>query len=196
MQSKNVLALAAAAAVALVLISERQRQTANEDVAALQTKAAALVKDYGGGLLGVLKGAMESSGPVGAVTFCNKEAPELATEASQRSGWHIARTSLKVRNPQSAPDDYERQVMTEFVNRIAAGEPAASLKRAEIVEHNGERVFRYIQAIPTGELCLNCHGSDIKANVRAKIQELYPADQATGFKPGELRGVFTLSKTL
>ncbi len=86
--------------------------------------------------------------------------------------------------------------MTEFVNRIAAGEPAASLKRAEIVEHNGERVFRYIQAIPTGELCLNCHGSDIKPNVRAKIQELYPADQATGFKPGELRGVFTLSKTL
>ncbi|RMG95091.1 MAG: DUF3365 domain-containing protein, partial [Candidatus Dadabacteria bacterium] len=28
----------------------------------------------------------------------------------------------------------------------------------------------------------------------AKIRELYPEDRATGFRAGELRGAFTLSK--
>jgi hypothetical protein len=193
MSTKTVLTVLAVAAIAIGQASARNQ---TEDKAALEAEATALAKDYGASLLGVLKGAIENTGTESAVVFCNKEAPAIAEEASKRSGWKIARTSLRLRNEASAPDDYERKVMTEFVARIASGEPAASLKRADIVEQNGERIFRYVQAIPTGELCLSCHGSDLKPTVSTKIHALYPADQATGFRQGDMRGVFTLSKKL
>ncbi|WP_322516761.1 DUF3365 domain-containing protein [Rhodopseudomonas palustris] len=193
MPTRVFLAIVAAAVVVAAALVLRGR---GEDKAALEAQAQALIKDFGGSLLGALKGAIDSSGPVEAVAFCNKEAPEIAAQASHQSGWTVSRTSLKPRNPAAAPDDFERKAMSEFVGRIAAGEPVASLRHAEIVEHDGRRSFRYVQAIPTGELCLGCHGGAIKPDVAAKIRALYPDDQATGFTPGEMRGAFTLNKPL
>jgi hypothetical protein len=163
---------------------------------AMTNEAVALTREYATALQGALKGALESSGPVGAMEFCGKEAPGIAQEASKRTGWKIARTSLKPRNPKAKPDDYEKQVLEDFAASLAGGVPASSLRRAEVVYESGERVFRYMQAIPTAEMCLTCHGSDLKPEVSARINELYPKDQATGFKQGDLRGAFTLSKKL
>ena len=39
-------------------------------------------------------------------------------------------------------------------------------------------------------MCLTCHGSDIDANIAEALAERYPADEATGFATGDLRGVF------
>jgi hypothetical protein len=171
--------------------AEREAQAA-----ILTSNAVTLTREYGTALQAALKAALESSGPVGAVEFCGKEAPGIAQEASKRTGWKIGRTSLKPRNPKAKPDEYETQVMTEFAASLAGGTPVSALSRAEVVWQDGERVFRYMQAIPTAELCLACHGTDLKPEVSARIQELYPKDQATGFKAGELRGAFTLSKKL
>jgi hypothetical protein len=41
-----------------------------------------------------------------------------------------------------------------------------------------------------------CHGSDIDPYVDARIRELYPDDQARGFKPGDIRGAFTITQPL
>lgn len=164
--------------------------------AALTGEALALTREYGAALQGALKGALENAGPVGALEFCGKEAPGIAQEASKRSGWTIARTSLKPRNPKSKPSDYEKQVMEEFAASLAGGTPLASLRRAEVVYESGERVFRYMQPIPTTEMCLTCHGSDLKPEVSARIKELYKDDKATGYSAGELRGAFSLSKKL
>ena len=62
-------------------------------------------------------------------------------------------------------------------------------------EKDGKRVFRYMKAIPTGALCLNCHGTTLAPEVAAKLHELYPADAATGFNAGDLRGAFTITET-
>jgi mono/diheme cytochrome c family protein len=43
------------------------------------------------------------------------------------------------------------------------------------------------------EPCAACHGTNIAPGVQAKLAELYPNDQATGFKPGELRGAILIS---
>ncbi|NJO54315.1 MAG: DUF3365 domain-containing protein [Bacteroidales bacterium] len=185
--------VAAVAAAALYSSAVREQSRPRADLA---SEAAGLTKEYGGALLGALKGAMEGIGPVGAVAFCHDQAPGIAADLSKRSGWTITRTSLKPRNATAAPDDYERKVMEGFAAKIAAGAPAASLSRAEIVERDGARVFRYVQAIPTGDLCLACHGSELKPEVQAKINDLYPADQATGFRRGDMRGAFTLTKKL
>ena len=71
------------------------------------------------------------------------------------------------------------------------------MARAEIVEEDGHQVFRLVKAIPTGALCLNCHGGDkVQASVVEKLAEHYPGDQARGFAEGQMRGVFTLKKVL
>ncbi|MGE5504717.1 MAG: DUF3365 domain-containing protein [Actinomycetota bacterium] len=162
------------------------------DEAALKAEAAAILKDYAGGLQAALKGAMESGGPVAAIGACSEKSPQLASEAAAKSGWSVGRTSLKPRNQHSAPTAYETKVMGEFQARLAAGEPMDTLVKAETVDG----VFHFVKAIPTAELCLNCHGSELKPEVSAKLKELYPADAATGFSVGQMRGVFTLSKKM
>ncbi|KZY78149.1 hypothetical protein A3742_23470 [Oleiphilus sp. HI0071] len=82
--------------------------------------------------------------------------------------------------------------MQDFAMRLAEGENPIALEASKI--ENGE--FRYMKAIPTAAVCLVCHGSDIAAPVAKKIASLYPQDQATGFTEGELRGAFSLRKTV
>ncbi|MCW2317682.1 Protein of unknown function [Rhodoblastus acidophilus] len=161
-----------------------------------KAKAAELVQAYAGKLKAALGSALETGGAEGALEVCAKQAPVIAAELSQSSGWTVARTSLKPRNAASAPDDYERKAMEAFNVRIAKGEKAADLVSAEVVEQNGKKAFRFIKAIPTAQLCLTCHGENVAPELKRKIVALYPEDQATGFKEGDMRGVFTLTKPL
>lgn len=161
----------------------------------LKAKAAELVQAYAGKLKTALNSAIEAGGAEGALEVCNKQAPVIAAEISRDSGWSVARTSLKPRNAASAPDDYERKIMEGFEARIAKGEKASDFASAEIVEQNG-KVFRFVKAIPTGPVCLACHGENVAPALKQKIAALYPQDQATGYKEGDMRGVFTLKKTL
>jgi cytochrome c553 len=112
------------------------------------------------------------------------------------SGWEVARTSLKPRNPNNAPDKWETQVLMEFETRKSAGEDPSKLVYTEIVEENGHQVFRMMKAIPTAEVCTKCHGVELQEPVVEKLDELYPEDQARGYKVGDLRGAFTLKKPL
>ncbi len=48
----------------------------------------------------------------------------------------------------------------------------------------------YVEPILLQPLCLGCHGAALAPEVEARIDALYPDDQATGFEVGELRGVF------
>ena len=152
--------------------------------------------------MSALQSAIDKNGPLGAVEVCHDEAPKIAAELSGQSGWSIGRTSLKPRNAASAPDAYERATMEVFAARIAQGEDVLKLASAEIVYgKDGKssrfvKTFRFVKAIPTGGLCLTCHGADIDPELKRKIDALYPNDRATGFKLGDMRGVFTLKKQL
>jgi hypothetical protein len=53
-----------------------------------------------------------------------------------------------------------------------------------------------MKAIPTAELCVACHGSDLAPEREAQLDRLYPNDQARGFGADDIRGAFTLSKPL
>lgn len=158
------------------------------------TEARSLVKQFGTNLKAEVQKGMKEGGPVHTIDVCSKKAPGIAKEISDESGWAVARTSLKYRNPGNQPDEWEQEVLEQFEARKAAGEPVASLEFAEFVGSGEDRRFRYMKAIPTGEVCLNCHATEIKPDVEAKIQEIYPADQARGFRKGDIRGAFSLSK--
>ncbi|MBW7848923.1 MAG: DUF3365 domain-containing protein [Rhodospirillales bacterium] len=167
-----------------------------QDMEALKGEAKNVMMKFGGALKGELKAGMEAGGPVNAIGVCNEKAPAIAAKVSGETGWTVRRTSHKLRNPASAPDALEQKVLQTFLDRIAKGEAAADLAFATVVEENGKKTFRFIKAIPTEELCLNCHGEKLNPEVVAKLDKVYPGDKARGFKPGEMRGVFTLSKPL
>lgn len=167
------------------------------DVDALKAEAAGLMKEFGDTLRGELVAAMQADGPVNAISVCNEAAPAIAASVSEASGWTVGRSSHLLRNPKNAPDAFTAAAIDDFVAREAAGEAVDSLAAAAIVEEDGARVFHMVKAIPTGEPCVVCHGGDnVKDEVVAALAEMYPEDKARGFTPGQMRGVFTLSKVL
>lgn len=166
------------------------------DVAALEQQAQTITQQFGGQLKALLQANLMSGGPVQAMQVCKVNAPEIAQGVSQQQGWDVGRTSTKVRNPENKPDAWEARVLADWADKIQRGAPVAGLKASEMVEQNGVRTYRYMAAIPTGEVCLNCHGTQLSGQVKETLKALYPQDQATGFKLGELRGAFTLQKSL
>lgn len=168
-----------------------------QDKAALAAEGKALMMQFGTELKATLGAAMKAGGPVNAIGVCNTEAPVIATNMAAGSDWFVGRSSHKLRNPANEADPFTAMAIDEFLTRQSAGESAADLVKTAIVEENGHQVFRLVKAIPTQEVCLNCHGGDnVKPEVEARLSELYPEDQARGFSVGEMRGVFTLSKVL
>lgn len=159
-------------------------------------QAREIVKSFAQTLKGRLTTAMSESGPVHAVEVCNAEAPRIAREHEDAGDWTVARTSARVRNPDNAPDEWERQVLESFAERAAAGEDLAAMEHVETVDRDGRKELRYMKAIPMGEMCVACHGADLEPELAARIDALYPQDQARGFEPGELRGAFTLARPL
>jgi hypothetical protein len=164
------------------------------DVEQLTAESRDAVKALAGELKATLQASIQSAGPLQAIEVCNIQAPLLAAKVSTEKGMQVGRTSLRTRNDANAPDAWERAVLEQFEQRKSDGEAVTSLEYSEITRRNGERVFRYMKAIPTGELCLLCHGEHIPADVSTKLGALYPHDRATGFRKGDIRGAFTVSR--
>jgi len=191
---KTILAALALALFALPLIaadpSEDDVQTWRE------TCEAAMVK-LGMGLQTELKTAMREGGPIGAIDKCNVAAVPIAETISTEEGLLVARTSLKPRNSNNTPDPWERQTLEVFEKRHAAKEKILNLEAWTIVtDDEGHRTFRYMKAIGTKPMCLKCHGRKIDTEVAERVAELYPDDQATGFKAGDIRGAFSVKLPL
>ena len=163
---------------------------------ALAAQARAIAAKFADKLKGELMTAMKADGPVKAIEVCNVAAPAIAGEASTE-GWTVKRTSLKLRNAKAAPDAWEKQTLEMFEAEKAKGADVSKLERAEIADAGGVPTFRYMKAIPTAaEPCLACHGGNLAEPVKAKLAALYPRDQATGYRAGDIRGAFTISKPL
>ena len=154
-------------------------------------EARAIVKEFANELMGRLKTAMATGGPTKAIQTCKLAAPEVASKLSSKHKWQIGRTSLKIRNPENAPDAWEEKVLKDFENRKQKGEAIGSLEYAETQESNETQEFRYMKVIPTTGLCLTCHGTKITESVKASLVELYPKDKAIAFSAGDIRGAFT-----
>lgn len=171
-----------------------QSASADDSLKLRTEKSVSVVKEFMGQLKGELQTAMKAGGPVNAIGVCNKRAPEIAQDLSAKYGWKIARTSLKTRNSSNLPDAWEAKVLQSFEQRKKNGEAVKPMAYSEVIESQGEKSFRFMKAIPAGKVCLNCHGSEISSEVKAKIQSLYPEDRAVGYKLGDIRGAFTITQ--
>ena len=154
------------------------------------------VKTLGGQLKSTLQTSMKADGPVKSVAMCQLEAPKIADKVTKDQGMSVARTSLKYRNTENKPDDWEKSVLEQFEQRKAKGESVKTMEFSEVMEQDGKKEFRYMKAIPTAEVCLKCHGSDVAEPIANRINSLYPDDKATGFKEGDIRGAFTVTQDI
>lgn len=127
-----------------------------------------------------LKAGMEQ-GPIHAIEACRVRAPEIAASLS-KSGVRMGRTSHKLRNPDNAAPVWVQPLLDAYLETGTVPEPQTVSIRDG---HRG-----YVEAIMTQPLCLACHGEGLAPELEAKLTELYPGDQATGFGLGELRGFF------
>jgi hypothetical protein len=172
-------------------------QAAAVDKAALMAEGKQIFMEFGKTLQGHLKGGLENGGPTKAIEVCSQLAPSVAADLSAKYGVELGRTSLKLRNPDNAPDAWEKGVLQKFEERKAAGEDVKKIAYSEVVSEGGKQYFRMMVAIPTAEQpCLACHGGSINEGVANKLDSLYPADQARGFKAGDIRGASSLKKAL
>ncbi|HRN58124.1 MAG TPA: DUF3365 domain-containing protein [Agriterribacter sp.] len=140
-------------------------------------------------LRNALTTAMRDKGTAGAVAFCNEKAyPITSTYASPNI--IIQRVAEKYRNPQNAPDSTDALQWRKFAATMANGGPP---EPALVEEKN---ITYYYKPILLQPMCSACHGEknkDILPPVLATIDSLYPHDRATGFAPGDLRGMWKIS---
>ena len=123
--------------------------------------------------------AMSSGGPAAAIEVCSREAPKIAAAVGEQHGVAIGRTSFKLRNPKNAPPEWAKAWVEEKTEEV---------QYVELPDGGTGALL----PIRLKTQCLTCHGSSeqIADDVMAKLTALYPDDQATGFKEGDLRGWF------
>lgn len=186
---KRLIALAALSLLATPLLA---------DEAKLKEEARGIAGKMPPKLLEVLDAEIKKGGHAEAMTVCRDKAPQMAKSLSEQTGWGIRRVSLKNRNPKAVPDAWEKAVLDDFDRRTAAGEKPTNMEVGAIVAEGDKKFYRYMKALPTQDLCLNCHGMPdrIEPAVQAKLKEIYPDDKATGYSLAEIRGAITIKKPL
>jgi hypothetical protein len=152
-----------------------------------------------GKVVATLKDTLATQSPHETVDVCRERLPGMVKETREKTGWNIRRVSLKARNAErGTPDAFEVAVLADFDRRAAAGEKRETLEVGEIVQTAEGRVFRYMKALPVQEVCMNCHGdaASLAPDLRNKLAALYPADKATGYSLGQIRGALTVQRKL
>ena len=185
--------------IALVLSSLSVVAVAGDDLAALSKETREATQPLLAKVVGTVKTTLQTNPPHETVDICRDKLPGLVKETREKTGWDIRRVSLKVRNPErGTPDAWEAGVLAEFDRRAAAGEKRDALEHGEIVQTAEGRVFRYMKALPVQEACLNCHGdpATLSPELKARLAALYPADKATGYRLGDIRGALTVKRRL
>jgi len=172
--------------------------TAQDDAARME-EARKLAGQMILALGGKLQAEMKAGGPAAAIGVCTTAAPTIAGELSRQNGVRLTRVSLKVRNPLlGSPDAWEQNALIAFESRLAKGEPADKLEFVETVVEPGGRYFRYMKALPVQPVCLNCHGDAAKLapEIKERLAREYPADRATGYALGQIRGAVSIKRPL
>lgn len=144
-----------------------------------QQQGSALLMPFKKQLKSALVTGMQQ-GPDQAVAACNEQAPTIAQSLSI-DGVSVGRSSHRLRNDNNAPTPWLAPILDEYVNN-------PNLKPKTLALTNG--LNAYVEPIVMQPMCATCHGESIAPAIAERIHTLYPKDQATGFKAGELRGVF------
>lgn len=160
-----------------------------------QLRARGAADSLTGALLGRLTAVMKQEGAAGAVDVCAREALPLTAGVAAARGVAMRRVTMQTRNATNAPDAWETQVLATFAAQQREGTLTPATEVIEAVETERGPAFRYMRPLIVRDPCLRCHGdaAAIDPAVKDRIATAYPADRATGYKSGDLRGAISVT---
>jgi len=158
-----------------------------DDMGLYSQAAQLLVADLSQQLKKELLSAMSDGDAVSAIKVCAQKASEM-TSAHADGGWTIKRISNRNRNPNNRANFTETVLLAIFAD--AAGDRSTETW----TKSDSGTTYQYFKPILTSSFCLKCHGDmqTLGPGVYTALKKLYPLDKATGYKAGELRGVFVV----
>lgn len=150
-----------------------------------KSEAQSLASDLKISLMKNLSDKIAKEGVVEAVPFCHGNVKGIAKNAAKgrESKYEFGRISHKIRNPNNAPQPWAKKYLDQF-----AGTKKGDISQNYLIHKLKDSKRVYLEPLYVEAKCLLCHGENVQENVMVKIKELYPKDQATGFKLGEFRG--------
>ncbi|MCL6250441.1 DUF3365 domain-containing protein [Altererythrobacter sp. KTW20L] len=140
--------------------------------------------------------ALREGGPVAGIEVCAEQAPAIAAALSQETGSEVRRISLAPRNPAAMPEAYLQGPLRDLQARPLDEEGRPRM--VGWIEGRGAdaRQLTLRSVVMLDQPCGVCHGKDIAPDVQAAIDRHYPADVATGFSAGELRGAILVARNV
>ena len=191
---KSVITTTIFFSVLFLSCADNKVEISENQVAGMRATAMEFMKD----LKGILINQIQTNGILQAVSVCSDTAQVLTNNFGVEKGVYIKRVSLRNRNVNNAPDDFEKMVLSKFTMMQQNNELNGETEYAEIVEEGEFKYLRYVKPILVQAECLNCHGSEneIMPEVKQLISQAYPDDKAVGYKIGDLRGAVSLKKAI
>jgi hypothetical protein len=138
-----------------------------------------------------LQTAMQQGGVSNALPFCSLAASPLTAGMAGKYGVTIRRVTHKPRNPADRANATESAILQQFEVALNGTNPPPSF----VTNFTTSTASYFAPIMLNNELCLKCHGEtgkDISTENVAVIHRLYPQDEATGFKLGQLRGAWRI----
>ena len=141
-----------------------------------------------------MKKNMKAGGPMQALDFCSKEAYTLTEKVNKElpKGVSVKRISMKERNPANQPQKDEAIVL-EALAKLKSANVVLPKQIVEKVDANTYKVYKPL--VINKKVCLKCHGDIQNKKLKAEIEKRYPADKATHYKMGDLRGAIVTTIT-
>lgn len=171
--------LALSLALASVLIANEANNPKAEGVK--------YIKLLGGTLKSNLKAKLkEDPSGIKAIEFCANRADEITKEVNSKlpKNAKVRRVSKHFRNPNNAPDSIDLKVLNEYEEKLK--NKKFNPKDIAVVDVNG--TVRVYKPLLVKNVCLKCHGSNVKPEIKEVISKKYPKDKAINLKLGTLRG--------
>lgn len=139
-----------------------------------------------------LKHALQNGGIENAIAFCNLNAMPLVDSLNKRFGAEIRRASLKPRNPNNVPNDLEKELLEAYAYQWKD----SILLQTNVQALEGNKYLFTSPIFVDNALCLACHGTYDNGLLKKSddfIKSKYPDDQATGYRNGDLRGIWSIT---
>lgn len=163
--------------IQLDALSEAQRE--------LYDRAELARRMLGSDMMGRVMSVAAADGYPAAINVCAQEARGMAADVSSRLNVNIGRTSLRLRNTANSAPAWA-------LPHIQANADSAASEATSYLATGPGGELGVLSPIMVGAACMNCHGSteQLAPGVADALAQLYPADAATGFAEGDLRGWF------
>lgn len=112
-------------------------------------------------------------------------ATRVAKKITEGSPYSVRQVSLRYRNPDNRPDNYE----TAGLEKFSLQKPVESFSMETVA---GKQTFRYLQPMVAVESCLTCHGDYDKAP--AFVRARFPREHYSyNYTVGEIIGAVSVS---